>query len=142
MYQQLASSRFDSLVLSEKLTSGLETLGGDAATQRRNAIWLVRFALEFFRSAAMKLSDYTQGAVISTAVAFATRLRADSPEDHEFVISLFERVADTEKQINMNVAVPRCLEALCDDLGRKLRRREAWESGVFFRSAPQTSAQS
>jgi DNA polymerase III subunit delta' len=125
MYEQLASSRFDSLVLSEKLTSGLETLGGDAATQRRNAIWLVRFALEFFRSAALNLSDQPQGAVILTAVTFAKRLQADSPEDHEFVISLFERVAETEKHIEMNVAVPRCLEALCDDLGRRLRRSTA-----------------
>lgn len=120
LYQQLASGDFQSFVLAEKLTSGIEAIGGDTATQRRNALWLVRFGLEFFRAAALHLSDQPQGAIIPAAVSFARRFEARSPEEFEFVMSLFERVAETEQHIESNVSVPRCLEALCEDLGRKL----------------------
>lgn len=120
LYQQLASREFHSYSLAEKLTSGIEAIGGDAPTQRRNAMWLVRFGLEFFRAAALHLSEQPQGAVIPAAVSFAQRFEARSPEDFEFVMSLFDRVADTEQHIEANVSVPRCLEVLCEDLGRKL----------------------
>ena len=54
------------------------------------------------------------------AVAFARRFESRTPEDLEAVTSLFERVAETEQHIESNVSVPRCLEVLCEDLGRKL----------------------
>ena len=120
LYQQLASSDFQSFALAEKLTSGIDAIGGDTATQRRNALWLIRFGLEFFRAAALYLSDQPQGAIIPAAVTFARRFETRSPEDFEFVRSLFERMAETEMHIESNVSVPRCLEALCEDLGRKL----------------------
>ncbi|GDY09788.1 MAG: DNA polymerase III subunit delta' [Planctomycetota bacterium] len=120
LYQQLASGDFQSFALAEKLTSGIEAIGGDTATQRRNALWLVRFGLEFFRAAALHLSDQPQAAILPAAVSFARRFEARSSEDFEFVMSLFERVAETEQHIESNVSVPRCLEALCEDLGRKL----------------------
>ncbi len=121
MYQQLASGDFDALSLSEKLNSGIEAIGGDSAAQRRNANWLVRFGLEFFRAAALHLSDQPQGNVIPDAVTFARRYEARTPEDFELVMSLFDRVAETAQHIESNVGVPRCLEVLCQDLGRKLR---------------------
>jgi DNA polymerase-3 subunit delta' len=120
MYQQLAGE-FNSFTLAEKLNAGIETIGGDATAQRRNARWLIRFGLEFFRTAALHLSDRPEGTVIPAAVSFARRFDARSPEDFEFVMSLFERVAETERHIDSNVSVPRCLEVLCEDLGRKLR---------------------
>lgn len=120
LYQQLASREFQSYSLAEKLTSGIEAIGGDAATQRRNAMWLVRFGLEFFRAAALHLSDQPEGAIIPAAVSFVRRFEARSPEDFEFVMSLFDRVVETEQHIEANVSVPRCLEVLCEDLGRKL----------------------
>ena len=120
LYQQLAGD-FDSVVLAETLNSGIEAIGGDAPAQRRNALWLIRFGLEFFRTAALYLSDRPEGAVIPAAVSFARRFDARSPEDFEFVMSLFERMAETEHHIESNVSVPRCVEILCEDLGRKLR---------------------
>lgn len=120
-YRELASPQFNPIALTEQLTSGLDAIGGDSATTRRNAAWLIRFGLEFFRSAAMHLSDQPSGGVIPAAVSFARRFNARSPEDLEFVMSLFERVAETERHIEMNIAVPRCLEVLCHDLGQKLR---------------------
>lgn len=120
MYRHLAGE-FDSLALAEKLNAGIVAIGGDAPTQRRNALWLIRFGLEFFRTAALHLSDRPEGAVIPAAVSFARRLDARSPEDFEFVMSLFERIAETEQHIESNVSVSRCLEVLCEDLGRKLR---------------------
>lgn len=120
LYSQLAGA-IDAPVLAEKLVSGIESLGGDTANQRRNAMWLVRFALEFFRAAALHLSHQPQGATIPAAVSFANRFDANSAEDLEFVAKLFDRVAETEQQIESNVTVPRCLEVLCEDLARKLR---------------------
>ncbi len=121
LYQELANPAFNPFSLNERLTAGLEAIGGDSANQRRNAAWLIRFGLEFFRSAAMHMSDQPSGSVIPAVVSFARRFAARSPEDCEFVISLFDRVAETERHIDMNIAVPRCLEVLCDDLGRQLR---------------------
>ena len=121
LYQELANPEFNPFALTERLTTGLEAIGGDSATVRRNAAWLIRFGLEFFRSTAMNLSDQPSGAVIPAVVSFARRFAARSPEDCEFVIGLFDRVAETEKHIDMNISVPRCLEVLCDDLGRQLR---------------------
>ncbi|MFM9963679.1 MAG: DNA polymerase III subunit delta' [Planctomycetaceae bacterium] len=120
LYQQLGGE-FNSAALTEKLNSGIEAIGGDAATQRRNALWLVRFGLEFFRTAMLHLSDRPEGTVIPAAAAFARRFGARSPEDFEFVMSLFERMAETEHHIESNVSVARCVEVLCEDLGRKLR---------------------
>lgn len=120
LYQQLAGE-FDSVALAEKLNSGIEAIGGDSAAQRRNALWLIRFGLEFFRTAVMNLSDRPEGTVIPAAVAFARRFESRSPEDFEFVMSLFERMAETESHIESNVSVPRCVEVLCEDLGHKLR---------------------
>ncbi len=120
LYQQLAGE-FDSVALAEKLNSGIEAIGGDAAAQRKNALWLIRFGLEFFRIAALHLSDRPEGTVIPAAVTFARRFEARSPEDFEFVMSLFERMAETEFHIESNVSVPRCVEVLCEDLGHKLR---------------------
>ncbi len=120
LYQQLAGE-FDSVALAEKLNSGIEAIGGDAAAQRRNALWLIRFGLEFFRIAALHLSDRPEGTVIPAAMSFARRFEARSPEDFEFVMSLFERMAETESHIESNVSVSRCVEVLCEDLGHKLR---------------------
>lgn len=119
-YQELASAEFNPLSLSERLTSGLEGMGGDSATQRRNAMWLIRFGLEFFRAVALHLSEQPAAAMIPTAKVFAQRFEGRSPEEVEFVIGLFERIAETEQHIESNVSVARCLEALCEDLGRKL----------------------
>ena len=69
----------------------------------------------------MHLSGQSSGGAISAAVSFAQRFDGQSPEDLEFIMSLFERVAETERHIDMNIAVPRCLEGLCHDLGQKLR---------------------
>ena len=120
LYQQLAGE-FDSVELAEKLNAGIEAIGGDTANQRRNALWLIRFGLEFFRTAALCLSDRPEGTVIPAAVTFARRFDARSSEDFEFVMSLFERMAETEHHIESNVSVSRCVEVLCEDLGHKLR---------------------
>jgi DNA polymerase-3 subunit delta' len=120
LYQQLAGE-FDSVALAEALNSGIEAISSDAPTQRRNVLWLVRFGLEFFRTAALHMSDRPEGAVIPAAMTFARRFETRTPEDFEFVTSLFERVAETEYHIDSNVAVSRCVDVLCEDLGRKLR---------------------
>lgn len=121
MYGELARSDFNPLALSDCLTSGLDAIGGDTATQRRNAHWLIRFALEFYRNAALSLSDPSREGPILAAVQFAQRFDSRSPEDYEFILSLFERVAETAKHIDANIAVPRCLETMCDELGQQLR---------------------
>lgn len=121
MYAQFASRNFDSITLAEKLTAGIESLGGDTATQRRNALWLVRFAAEFFRSAALYLIAPSLGSALPAVVAFAERWEAGNPEDLEFVIGLFDRVSETRQHIEANVSVTRCLDVLCEELGRQLR---------------------
>lgn len=118
LYEALAKGRFNSLALAEALTGHVAQLGGDTAGQREAAGWVIRFALEFYRHVLLCLSSEASAASMEPVERFAARLDPDSPEDLELVMSLFERTAEAEAQLERNVSVPLCLEGLCDGLAR------------------------
>ena len=78
LYDSLASEELNSLSTAEKLIEGLEQLGGDTATQREGAGWLVRFAIEFYRRTSLELAGDSHGTPIKQVQRFITRRQGAS----------------------------------------------------------------
>ncbi|MEX0702359.1 MAG: DNA polymerase III subunit delta' [Planctomycetales bacterium] len=114
--QGLAARYVDSLRLASQAIAGLEEIGGDKPQLRRNAGWLVRFCLEFYRRAARDLA----GAATAPGPAreFAARLDRHRPETVERVAEMFDRVAEAERQLDRAAPFQLCLESLFHDLSR------------------------
>lgn len=126
LYMQLSQTGFSGLGLSKQLVEGLAKISSETAEQRRNAQWLIRFTIEFFRAALWALSGRSADSPLSIAEAqaFANRIEA-FPNCLELLGTLIERSADGSRQIDQNVPVPLCLDALFDDLSRILRPQTA-----------------
>jgi DNA polymerase-3 subunit delta' len=98
---ELSSSTWNGIAVARSLSEGLDQVSSETAGQRVAATWLIRFAVEFYRNSLQTAtSDDDVDAVVD-------RLGA-----------LIERCCTAVAQIEQNVSVPLCLEALCADLSR------------------------
>ncbi len=118
LYDHLANEKFNPLAAANQMISVVEELGGELVTQRQNAVWLIRFCLEFYRMALLNLSGDRAPIRIAQVENFVARFNPDIPEDIELVMELFERAALAEDQLNWKTAIPLCLEAMFHDLAR------------------------
>ncbi len=118
LYEHLAGDVDNPLALAEQLLAGLESLGGDSQTQRRNASWVIRFAAEFYRQSLRILSGSASATQISAAARFVEALDRQSENDVDVVLDLLERVALADNHLQRRTPVPICLESLVDDLAR------------------------
>lgn len=116
LVQGLAAREVDGVRLAAQAISGIEEIGGDKSDVRRNAGWLVRFCLEFYRRAARQLAG--TGTAPGPAGEFAARLSGESPETVERVIEMFDRVAEAERQLDRAAQPALSLESLFLDLDR------------------------
>ncbi|MEI8380530.1 MAG: DNA polymerase III subunit delta' [Planctomycetota bacterium] len=125
LYSTLSQKSFSGLTLARTLMEGIDKMSADTPEQRVNANWLIRFAVEYYRSALRILSqsdrsssgaDSNVAEVRGWAAAVATRGDA-----MELIGSLIERAIDASSHIEQNVPVPLCLESLLDDLSRMTR---------------------
>lgn len=100
IHSTLAASDFHSGQAAETVTAVI-TACGETPSQRKAAVWAVRFCIEFF----------------------AGQLRDDgpAPEQLERLGRLIERAAETTRQIEANLQVALCLQALFHDLSRLAR---------------------
>ncbi|MEX0716220.1 MAG: DNA polymerase III subunit delta' [Planctomycetaceae bacterium] len=114
--QGLAAREVDGVRLAAQANAGIEEIGGDKALHRRNAGWLTRFCLEFYRRAARELAG--SGGATGPAAEFASRLDASRPETLERVLEMFDRVAEAERQLDRAAPPALCLESLFHDLDR------------------------
>ena len=115
-HQQLSG-----LALSKSLLEGLDKLGSDAPAQRQNAIWLIRFGIDFYSRALRRLSGAASGGEIQQVERFAGSLNSADAEDVERIGMLLARLYAAEQQIQGNTPVPLCLEGLFDELARVSR---------------------
>jgi DNA polymerase-3 subunit delta' len=124
LYDQLAHPQEIGIQTARKLQEGIDELSGETAEQRQIALWLVRFAAEFFRSALWRLCEGSQVAPwnevprVEPAEAWVERLRAAPPTATEVVGELLDRTLQTAEQIDQYASVPLCLEAWFADLAR------------------------
>lgn len=124
LYDLLAHEQFNTTQLTAKMIEGLQEAGSETSSQRQYASWIVRFCIEFYRRSLLQLaaSETNIGHADFPQVSrFAGRFPRGEPEPLERVGNLLERCHTAETQLDSKVAVPLCLEALCDDLGRLSR---------------------
>jgi DNA polymerase-3 subunit delta' len=104
LFAQLGKSRLESFTIAKTLLEALDGLAGDTQRQRANARWIVRFAVDFLQTRLRdSCGDYPEGA-----------------ETTERIGQAIERCVDAEEQIDANVSIPLCLEALASDLASTL----------------------
>lgn len=122
LYSQLARQNLSGLGLSKQLVEGLSKISTETSEQRRNAHWLIRFAVEFFRAASWNLSGQTGATslAIPDAQAFSSRF-ASHPDRFELLATMMDRAVEASIHLDQNVPVPLCLDALFDDIARMLR---------------------
>jgi DNA polymerase III subunit delta' len=118
VYDSLAEERFDSLAASSRTLAGLEKLGGDTAAQRENGRWVVKFCIEFYRRAVLRLSRPDASDSIPQLEKFVRRFTPGSADDLELIMSLFDRAMLADGQLQQRMSAPLCLEGLFDELGR------------------------
>lgn len=121
LYSTLSQKSFSGLQLARTLLEGIEKISADTPELRVNANWLIRFTVDFYRSALRSLSpgeNSPRGSeVIPEARAWAATV-ASRGDAIDLAGNLIERVIDTTSHIEQNVPVPLCLETMLDDLAR------------------------
>ena len=133
LYDQLAHPQQIGIQSARKLQENLDKISGETSEQRQLALWLVRFAAEFQRSALWRLctgphpgSSSNRDALaadgeparIEQAEAWIGRLRAEPVAATDVIGELLDRTLQTAEHIDQNVSVPLCLEAWFADLAR------------------------
>lgn len=129
LYDQLSHPQQIGIQSSRQLQEGIEELASETAEQRQFALWLVRFAAEFQRSALWRLctgetprdsNPWASQAPprIEQAEAWVGRLRAERQVSTEVVTELLDRTLLTAEHIDQYASVPLCLEAWFAEMAR------------------------
>jgi DNA polymerase-3 subunit delta' len=122
LYDMLSAQPFLSVQLASHMLEGLDATGGEKASQRASAGWIVRFSIEFFRRALLNLAgDSPRSNEIPQVVKFVDRFPEGSRMAVDRVGDLLERCLIADRQLGGNCTIPLCLETLFDDLGRLIR---------------------
>jgi DNA polymerase III subunit delta' len=123
LYKLLAADLFCSVQTAGRMIESLEQAGSEKSSQREYAGWIVRFCVEFFRRALLAVAGGSSGQAgeIPQARRFVARLGDSNVETIDRVVELLERCLAAESQLEANAAIPLCMEALFDDLGRMVR---------------------
>uniref|UniRef100_A0A7C4LLK6 DNA polymerase III subunit delta n=1 Tax=Schlesneria paludicola TaxID=360056 RepID=A0A7C4LLK6_9PLAN len=123
LLSELSRHRWDGMALGRALAEGIEQLGHDAAEQRLAALWLVRFAVEFYRQCLLAIAvPHSFGpSALAEAVAWSRSCRLALDEAVDLLAALLDRCLAAAAQIEQNGALNLCLEALCADLSRLIR---------------------
>ena len=117
VYRQLAQADFDSLGSCKHFLTTLEEQGKDPATQRKAALWLVRFAADFYRRllGAGLLSSPEEAASVTSTLS---RFGSDDATALDRWSLMLDRCLETETQLLESMPVPLCMDSFCHDLGR------------------------
>ncbi|MBS0204227.1 MAG: DNA polymerase III subunit delta' [Planctomycetes bacterium] len=123
LYTALSQGNFSGLSLAKSLLEVIDSISADTPEQRVHANWLIRFAVEYYRSALRGLSQHdreTDFGAIPMAQSWAGTL-TNRAEPLELIGTLIERAIEGANHIEQNVPVPLALEAMLDDLARMSR---------------------
>ena len=120
LYDGLAKGKsMQPLILAAALSDGISELGGGTPAQRKNAEWLIAFAMEFFRQA-IRLQASPQ--TTSDVPQVQSYLRQHSSGGVDLCGQLLERIYDARDHVAMHTAVPLVFEGLFYDLATIMRK--------------------
>jgi DNA polymerase-3 subunit delta' len=117
VHEHLSAAEFRSLVAADALIALVEELGSDTAAQRQNAIWLLRFAVSFYRSALLQAATTDESLQGEQIRRFVARCM-DRVDAAERLAAMLDRCVLADLHLQQMMPVPLCLEGLCDDLSR------------------------
>ncbi len=106
LFTALDQAEIDPFATTSQVLATLEELGGDSATQRRHAGWIVRFCVEFFRT------QLRESSVTDADDPLANAAEMDR------LIAQMERCVDAELHLQQSMPLPLCLEGMFDELSR------------------------
>jgi hypothetical protein len=124
LYDLLSANPFRSAQTAARMIECLEPAGAEKSSQRECAGWIIRFCIEFFRQALLTIArgNASDGGQIPQVLTFVECRGEPAVELIDRVAELIERCLAADFQIDSNAAIPLCLEAFFDDLGRGIRR--------------------
>lgn len=123
LYNLLVANPFRSTQAAAHMIECLEPAGSEKSSQREYAGWIIRFCIEFFRQGLLAIAreSASGGGEIPQVQKFVERCGEPNVETIDRVADLVERCLAAEAHLDANTAIPLCLEALFDDLGRLMR---------------------
>jgi DNA polymerase III subunit delta' len=124
LLHELSQPQWNGIAIAQSVTKEIEQLGSDTAEQRTVAVWLLKIAVEFYRAALWRLGspgDNRLSMTIAEADPWADRIGADLDQGVDLIGRLIERCLEAVAQLEQNVGIGLCLEALCTDLSLAAR---------------------
>lgn len=122
IFDALAAPLFNSVGLAKRLLEGIDNAGAESSAQRERAGWQIRFLVEFLREMLLRLPADEPEGEIPQVTKLLERCDRESETTQLAVEELLERTIRATEELDQNVSLPLCLEALCDELGKGLRR--------------------
>jgi DNA polymerase-3 subunit delta' len=119
LYEALSARDMQPIDVAKRIADAIEEISSDTAEQRQNMGWLIRFAQEFYRQAALSLSgDPSMSACADEVTAYCVRMQARGMRAIELAMEQFDRAVLAESHIDWNINPSRSIESLLDDLAR------------------------
>jgi DNA polymerase III subunit delta' len=123
LYEALASPKMNPLDVAKTIVEVIDEISSDTPEQRQNMGWLIRFAQEFYRQAALSMSGDTSMTACAEEVAtYCSQSSRQGTQEIELAMEQFDRTVLAESHIDWNINPARSIEALLDDLARIQRR--------------------
>ncbi len=116
----LAQRQWNGIALARELSAAVEEAASDVPEQRVLATWLLRAAVEFYRSALWRVAHPTVNAPggISEAIVWIDGVQLETESLVDWLGGLMERCLQAVGHLDQNVGVSLCLEAAFADLAR------------------------
>lgn len=116
----LGQPKWNGIALARELAAAVEEAASDVPEQRLLANWLLRAAVEFYRTALWRVAHPNVAAPggITEAVAWIDTVPITDESRVEWLGSLIDRCLQAVGHLEQNVGVALCLEAAFADLAR------------------------
>ncbi|QDT96389.1 DNA polymerase III subunit delta' [Gimesia aquarii] len=119
--RQLIKKPFQPQVFAQSVIQAIDDIGGETATQRKTAKWIIKFCADFYHQAIQYAANYDLSSHSEQIGQFIAGF-SDEPEDRvEKIGNLLDRMILTEEQISQNATITLCIESLSEDL-RKIQK--------------------
>ncbi len=117
----LSHNPFQPQVFAQSIIQAIDDVGGDTASQRKTANWILKFCSDFYHQAFQYLSGYSSDQHSEQIRAYVSGFSGEIEDQIEIMGKLLDRMALTEVQINQNATIALCIESLSEDLYQILK---------------------